>query len=1104
MSKRMGSWRWFDGVLRMMLVTACMAAMVSCSGQSKIEKLHEQGALLHKNQKFYQAIDKFEAALSLSREQNQSPDPRTLILLSDAYMNVGNAEQAIAKAELLVAENGPAGMTEQDRDEAWLKIGQANLALARMRGTPAADGSFQFDPQHMTVAAEVAGRLREQDPLSVEGMLLQARIDYMSRRPADAERMFAAVLREEPDNLTATQGLIDLRMAAGKNEEAEQMAREALERQPDAPASLHSQLAAALLRLGRYREAYDVIHPRIAQASAAASLEQHRLAGQILMEWIDELRMKDTQAEQPPAEANAAKAELDEVIQSLAWLGAEMKGRYPTMPESFFIRGLSHELQGSLGEAIDHYNEALSRTREGSGSQAERKRYRLALALAQMQRKNHGLARQELRNLLRELPGDVDARMQLAKSFALEGSIQDSLDVLQGLRRENPDDPQLRQMVAGLLIMQPDQAQIEEGLRMLEELAGAEGMMPGTELLVRAENQIRQARAAAEAGDEEAAKRALAQGEALYREAAEKYPDQYLPRLRLANLALGRGDLFGAITQTRVASRLNPQIRPLEAALLARLGQVEAARALYEELVASDEQALGYNLILAELEGQTGRQQEALARYERLGAAHATDARPVIGQASLLAARDLQAAIAFMDQTAPRFVADGRFLLAHARLLIQGGRYQDGASRIEALLARTVEAAGQNPDVKTEELTRSLAPLQLELALAQLLDQRNEPALRTARAAVEGEPQLRIEGQWIEAIALMRLGRADEALARLGELRERRPQPATLALGISLAELAAGQFDQAAATAAAAEGLDPVALAMYQAMLRERGEAARSVAADLSLQALLSERPLYAAQSLALADAVLAQLPDEPYLLARRARALQMLDRQEEALAVLERLEERAIDPLEVRMMRSDLHALLARRAQQDSPAAAAEHARQAEKLREEVLAARPEHVPALERQALARQQNGEFGAANEAYRRIIKIDPDNMQAYNNLAWNLLESGELDEAARMGARALELAPDDGAVQDTVGLIELRRNNTTRAVALLHEASSRLPNNPDVRLHLAEALEQDQRPAEAVRELEAIVLAAPGYGRIDQVHRLLERLVPAQAGATPAR
>ncbi len=72
--------------------------------------------------------------------------------------------------------------------------------------------------------------------------------------------------------------------------------------------------------------------------------------------------------------------------------------------------------------------------------------------------------------------------------------------------------------------------------------------------------------------------------------------------------------------------------------------------------------------------------------------------------------------------------------------------------------------------------------------------------------------------------------------------------------------------------------------------------------------------------------------------------------------------------------------------------------------------------------------QKNEFDEAESAYKKAIKKNPDNSDAYNNLAWlYYTKKGNLNEAEELVLKAIELNPSKKDIyQDTLGKIrELR-------------------------------------------------------------------------------
>jgi len=77
--------------------------------------------------------------------------------------------------------------------------------------------------------------------------------------------------------------------------------------------------------------------------------------------------------------------------------------------------------------------------------------------------------------------------------------------------------------------------------------------------------------------------------------------------------------------------------------------------------------------------------------------------------------------------------------------------------------------------------------------------------------------------------------------------------------------------------------------------------------------------------------------------------------------------------------------------------------------------------------------QKKEFQAAEEYYRKAIKKEPENADAYNNLAWlYVTEKENLGEAEQLAIKAIELNPSKKDIyQDTLDQIRAARTHPTK-------------------------------------------------------------------------
>lgn len=118
------------------------------------------------------------------------------------------------------------------------------------------------------------------------------------------------------------------------------------------------------------------------------------------------------------------------------------------------------------------------------------------------------------------------------------------------------------------------------------------------------------------------------------------------------------------------------------------------------------------------------------------------------------------------------------------------------------------------------------------------------------------------------------------------------------------------------------------------------------------------------------------------------------------------------------------------------------------------ILAKHPENVPALLLLASLNQNLGNRAGEIAAYRSALAVDPSNEFALNNLACALAIE-DPNAALPLAERAVTLAPDNAAAQDTLGWIYYRKHLYAAAADHLKLAVDRAPN-PRREFHLAMA------------------------------------------------
>ena len=103
------------------------------------------------------------------------------------------------------------------------------------------------------------------------------------------------------------------------------------------------------------------------------------------------------------------------------------------------------------------------------------------------------------------------------------------------------------------------------------------------------------------------------------------------------------------------------------------------------------------------------------------------------------------------------------------------------------------------------------------------------------------------------------------------------------------------------------------------------------------------------------------------------------------------------------------------------------------------------------------------YDSAEEQFRKILAIDPNNSMTLNYLGYMLGDRGvKLDEALAMVQKAVQLDPQNGAYLDSLGWVYFKMGQYALAEANLRKASERMGQDPAVHDHLGELFEKTGR------------------------------------------
>ena len=194
------------------------------------------------------------------------------------------------------------------------------------------------------------------------------------------------------------------------------------------------------------------------------------------------------------------------------------------------------------------------------------------------------------------------------------------------------------------------------------------------------------------------------------------------------------------------------------------------------------------------------------------------------------------------------------------------------------------------------------------------------------------------------------------------------------------------------------------------------------------------------------ADEWLARIPpnaDPLKVASRRAALLAQQGRKSDGLKILEQV--KVNNPQEVRLKALALSQWL----REDKQITAALT------IIEKALAQFPADTDLQSEMSMLCEKLGRFDQMESLLRGIMKVKPNDAHAFNALGYSLADRKiRLDEARELILKAVQLAPRDPFIQDSLGWLEYRVGNTAEAVRILEAAFKARPD-AEIAAHLGE-------------------------------------------------
>jgi tetratricopeptide (TPR) repeat protein len=157
-------------------------------------------------------------------------------------------------------------------------------------------------------------------------------------------------------------------------------------------------------------------------------------------------------------------------------------------------------------------------------------------------------------------------------------------------------------------------------------------------------------------------------------------------------------------------------------------------------------------------------------------------------------------------------------------------------------------------------------------------------------------------------------------------------------------------------------------------------------------------------------------------------------------------------------------------------------------------MAKDPQNTSALMLAARIYEIGKDYKKAAEAYEKVLKIEPKDSPALNNVAYLYSEYlNNLDRAYELAQLARQVSPFDPSIADTLGWIDYKRGDYQAALGLLQESAAKLPAVPDIQFHLGMANYMNGNEAKARAALQQAWQTSTNFVGRDECGRSLSIL-----------
>ena len=145
-----------------------------------------------------------------------------------------------------------------------------------------------------------------------------------------------------------------------------------------------------------------------------------------------------------------------------------------------------------------------------------------------------------------------------------------------------------------------------------------------------------------------------------------------------------------------------------------------------------------------------------------------------------------------------------------------------------------------------------------------------------------------------------------------------------------------------------------------------------------------------------------------------------------------------------------------------------------------------PDNLDLLYDRAMAAEKIDRLDLVEEDLRKLIKLKPDHAHAYNALGYTLADrTSRFDEAHELIKKALEIAPEDPFIVDSLGWVQFKLGKLDESVATLQRAFDLRPD-PEIAAHLGEVMWTNGKRSEATQVWQTAIKDHPENEALNDV------------------